>query len=171
MKRLTLLLVAGLAVAAAPGWAAGPRAIVVTPAVESPPGLVEAAHRAFAALEPTPDDEQASAEKKAVSRKDKLVADITGAAVAGTVYSGGECGWRTEDIVTIWVQAKGITVAVICHPSVASACLSLRQNQRVRMQGALVAAPDVLAPGFEPCDPSTWYLGPINFFFATKVTK
>lgn len=109
--------------------------------------------------------------KKAVSGKDKITADVTGRVVSGRVYQGGNCGWDSQDILVLYVWAQGRWVSVVCHPNLASSCGSLRENQRARFQGTLVAIPDVLDPEFEACDPSTWYVGPANMLFVTKVSR
>lgn len=129
-----------------------------------------AANHTLAEL-PADEPGDARLSEKAVSRKDKIVADVTGVVVSGQVYPGGNCGWDAQDILVLYVWTQGRWVSVVCHPNLASSCGSLRENQRARFQGTLVAIPDVLEAGFDACDPATWYVGPANMLLVTKVTR
>lgn len=114
---------------------------------------------------------QALIEEKAVSRTDKITVDITGVLADSAVFSGDGCDYQPVELLALFLRVKGQWISAFCHPSALNSCLSLRLGQRVRVQGVLIAAPDVLHPDFNPCDQSTWFVGPINFLFATKITK
>lgn len=134
------------------------------------PGIVAAARQAVA------EQRQIAAEQKAtgqaVSRQDKVTVDITGTIQAGTIYSSdGACGYEPNDVLVLWIQAKGQWVSVTCAGNTLNTCLNTRIGQRIRVQGSMLTAPDFLDADFDACDTSTWYPGPVNFFLATKVTK
>jgi hypothetical protein len=134
------------------------------------PGLVAAARQALIEQRQTAPEKTAA--EKAVPRTDKLTVDITGAIYDGEIYSGDDgCGYRSEDLLVLYLRVKGQWVSVACAGAAFSACNSTRPGQRIRVQGTLIAAPDVLDPDFDKCDPATWFLGPLNLLLATKVTK
>jgi hypothetical protein len=135
------------------------------------PAIVAAARQASAEVRQH-SPEPKLADEKAVSRTDKLTVDITGAIHQRTLYSEDGCGYGAGGDVLIlfmWVKERWLSVA--CTGSVLSACAKTRPGQRIRVQGTLVSAPDFLHPDFDACDPDTWFVGPVNFIFATKVTK
>jgi len=109
---------------------------------------------------------------KAVPRSDKLVVDIVGTVAGGTIYSDdGGCGYAPNDLLVLFIRAKGQLMSVACAGAAFNVCNATRPGQRLRIQGTLVSAPDVLDPNFDECDASTWIVGPINFLFPTKISK
>ena len=160
MRTLTFL-VTGLALVASVPLAAQEKTVPG----KLPAGLEQQAPAMVAAAR------QALIEEKAVSRTDKITVDITGVLAGSSIYSGDGCDYQPVELLALFLRVKGQWISAFCHPSALNSCLSLQLGQRVRVQGVLIAAPDVLHPDFNPCDQNTWFVGPINFLFATKVTK
>ncbi len=159
-------LVGGLMASAAATYAAK-----LPPPEVASPAIVAAARQAAAEVRQH-SPEPKLADEKAVSRTDKLTVDITGTIQHRTVYSEDSCGygaWGDVVVLFMWVEERWVSVA--CAGSPLRACASTRPGQRIRVRGTLFAAPDFLDPDFDACDPDTWFVGPVNFIFATKVTK
>jgi hypothetical protein len=163
---LTLAIIAVQSVVGAAGAAELPRSEVLSR------GIAIAARQALTEHEEALVDQNQSSGLKAVPRTDKLVVDVIGTITGGTIYEDdGGCGYAPGDLLVLFIRAKGKLVSVACAGAAFSVCNATRTGQRLRVQGTLVSAPDVLDPGFDECDPSTWIVGPINFLFPTKITK
>lgn len=146
-------------------------------AAELPKTEVSSRSIAIAARQAHADHEKALVNQnqsslKAVPRTDKLVVDVIGTITGGTIYEDdGGCGYAAGDLLVLFIRTKGRLVSVACTGAAFSVCNATRPGQRLRVQGTLVSAPDVLDPEFDECDPNTWIVGPINFLFPTKITK
>jgi hypothetical protein len=133
-------------------------------------GIAVAARQVLAEHEKALADQLSGA--KAVPRADKLVVDVIGTIAGGTIYENdGGCGYAAGDLLVLFIRAKGQLLSVACTGAAFNVCNTTRPGQRLRVQGTLISAPDVLDPDFDECDTSTWIAGPINFLFPTKITK
>jgi hypothetical protein len=107
-----------------------------------------------------------------VPKADKSSADVVGT-VGFVVDAGFVCGQRAA-IAVLAVKIGGNLYPLdgICVGGAASTCLALKPGARVRLQGVLTPVVDVNAPGYVPCDPSTYeYLPAVTAFGVTKITK
>jgi hypothetical protein len=164
--RIRRVIVASLAASLCASYAS---AAQLPPLEKVSPAVVAAARQAI--IEQRPSVPEQKAADKAVSRTDKMTVDITGTIHSGTVYSDDSCGYGAGDVLVLFMSVRGQWVSVACAGAALSACANTSPGQRIRVQGTLVAAPDFLDPDFDACDPSSWFVGPVNFLFATKVTK
>jgi len=110
---------------------------------------------------------------KGVPRGDKDAVEIIGTVVDAYSITDPCSG---NPVRVVWVTSKAAPLNPVgggcAGPSFAS-CASLRPGQRVRLQGVLLTLPDPTSPGFNACDPGTWFLppAPLQTFLVTKVTK
>jgi hypothetical protein len=161
---LTIAIIAAQSVVNAAGATELPRSEVFSR------GIAIAARQAHAEHEKALVDQISGS--KAVPRTDKLVVDVIGTIAGGTIYEDdGGCGYAAGDLLVLFIRTKGQLVSVACTGAAFNVCNATRPGQRLRVQGTLVSAPDVLDADFDECDSSTWIVGPINFLFPTKITK
>jgi hypothetical protein len=110
---------------------------------------------------------------KAVPRSDKDTVELIGT-VAEAYSITDPCSGNPVRVV--WVTSRAAPLNPVgggCAGPSFSACASLKPGQRVRLQGILLTLPDPTTPGFNACDPGTWFLpqAPLQTFLVTKVTK
>lgn len=112
-------------------------------------------------------------QEKAVPRGDKDAVELIGTVTEGYSITDPCSG---TPIIVVWVASKAAPLSPVgggCAGPSFAPCASLRVGQRVRLQGILLTLPDPTTPGFNACDPNTWFLPPVPLqtFLVTKVLK